>query len=173
MSAESIAKPCAGDERRQRGCPRQPDSIARIPRSARLRRPALRRGAVAVEFALTSGILFLVLFTSIEFMRVNTIVNSTENVAYEAARAAIVPGATNAVAAQTAQNMLRAIGVKGAQLVVQPDPINEDTPEVTVTVRVPLNENSFVMPRFFADDTIVKTCTLSREVQATNSTSGS
>jgi Flp pilus assembly protein TadG len=132
-------------------------------RSARWRRSA-RRGAVAVEFALTASLLFLILFASVEFMRVNTIVNTTENAAYEGARAGVVPGATSTQVQTAATSMLSAIGVRNATITVQPATISEDSPDITVTIGVPLDSNSLIAPRFFLGDTLTKTCTLSREV---------
>jgi Flp pilus assembly protein TadG len=126
--------------------------------------PKHRRGVALVEFALTVPILFLILFVSVEFMRVNTIVNSIENAAYEGARRGIVPGATAAEIIADAKALTDAVGIRGAVIDVQPPTIAEDTPEITVTVNVPADSNAFVAPRFFAGDTISKTCTLSREV---------
>ena len=123
-----------------------------------------RRGAALVEFALTVPILFLILFVSVEFMRVNTIVNSIENAAYEGARRGIVPGTTAEEIIADAKTLTDAVGIRGAVIDVQPATIAEDTPEITVTVNVPADSNAFVAPRFFAGDTITKTCTLSREV---------
>jgi Flp pilus assembly protein TadG len=143
------------------------------PRVEGVRRVHLaRRGAVAVEFALTASLLFFIVFTAIEFMRVNSIVNSTENAAYEGARAAIVPGANDQNAKDAANAMVKATGVRGATVDVQPTTINDDTPEVTVTVSVPLDKNSFIAPRFFLGDTLTKTCTLSREVSNTSVKNG-
>ena len=117
-----------------------------------------------MEFALTAGLLFLILFASIEFMRVNTIVNSAENAAYEGARAGIVPGAKANEVRAAARSMMSAIGVRGARIRVNPSTIEQDTPEITVTVEVPLDRNSFISPRYFLGDTLTKTCTLTREV---------
>jgi Flp pilus assembly protein TadG len=133
-------------------------------RGAGSRRPFSRRGAVAVEFALTASLLFLILFASVEFMRVNTIVNTAENAAYEGARAGVVPGATSSQVQTAANAMLSAIGVRNATVSVQPATIVQTTPDVTVTIGVPLDSNSLIAPRFFLGDTLTKTCTLSREV---------
>ncbi len=140
---------------------------------AQLRLSSARHGAVAVEFALTSSLLFFIVFTAIEFMRVNSIVNSTENAAYEGARAAIVPGATANDAKTAAKAMTKAIGVRGATVDVQPTTIDDDTAEITVTVSVPLDKNSFIAPRFFLGDSLTKTCTLSREIADSALKSGS
>ena len=123
-----------------------------------------RRGAALVEFALTVPLLFLILFVSIEFMRVNTIVNTIENAAYEGARRAIVPGANADQAIAAARALTDAIGVRNPSFDVDPSEIAFDTPEITVTVSVPADDNAFIAPRFFAGDTITKTCTLSREI---------
>ena len=147
-------------------------STGAFSRALSCRRSA-RQGAVAVEFALTASLLFFIVFTAIEFMRVNSIVNSTENAAYEGARAAIVPGAKEQEARDAANAMVKAIGVRGATVDVQPTPINDDTPEVTVTVSVPLDKNSFIAPRFFLGDSLTKTCTLSREIADSALKSGS
>jgi Flp pilus assembly protein TadG len=123
-----------------------------------------RRGAALVEFALTSGLLFFIVLSAIEFMRVNTIVNTSENAAYEGARTAIVPGATAADAIAAAQEMLDVIGTRSAVVTVEPATIQTDTSEITVTVQVPLNANSFIAPKFFLGKTLTKACTLSREI---------
>jgi Flp pilus assembly protein TadG len=136
-------------------------------------RHSARQGAVAVEFALTSGLLFLIVFIAIEFMRVNSIVNSAENAAYEGARAGIVPGAVADDVTTAANAIVKAIGVRNATVSLQPTVINDHTPEVTVTVAVPLDDNSFIAPRFFLGDTLTKTCTLSREIVDTTANGGS
>ena len=52
---------------------------------------ALRRGAVAVEFAITVPFLFLILFGSIEFSRANMLRQTVSQAAYEAARRGDIP----------------------------------------------------------------------------------
>jgi Flp pilus assembly protein TadG len=132
-----------------------------------------RRGAALVEFALTSSLLFLIVFTAIEFMRVNTIVNTSENAAYEGARAGMVPGATADDAIAAAESMLSVIGTRNAVVLVEPATIATDTPEITVTVQVPLNANSFIVPQFFLGKTLTKACTLSREISGSGASGGS
>jgi hypothetical protein len=60
--------------------------------------------------------------------------------------------------------MLSAIGVRNATVTVQPATITQTSPDVTVTIGVPLDSNSLIAPRFFLGDTLTKTCTLSRVV---------
>jgi Flp pilus assembly protein TadG len=159
----------------------QPSTLAirptRVKFAAELRacrrRRGYRRGAALVEFALTSSLLFLIVFTAIEFMRVNTIVNTSENAAYEGARTAIVPGATAADAIAAAQSVLSVIGTRNAVVSVDPQMVETNTVEITVTVQVPLDANSFIVPQFFLGKTLTKECTLSREITDASQGGGS
>ncbi|MGH7199346.1 MAG: hypothetical protein ACREJB_02000, partial [Planctomycetaceae bacterium] len=62
-----------------------------------------------------------------------------------------------------AQSVLDAVGVRNERVTVTPDSIQPDTPEVTVTIEIPLNSNTLVSAKFFRDDTLRRTCTLQRE----------
>jgi Flp pilus assembly protein TadG len=148
-----------------------PGPVPQRPKVGGLRRD--RRGAALVEFALTASLLFLIVFTAVEFMRVNTIVNTSENAAYEGARTGIVPGATAADVIAAAQSTLNVIGTRNAVVSVEPDTIATDTAEITVTVQVPLDDNSFIAPQFFLGKTLTKSCTLSREITNAAPSAGS
>ena len=131
----------------------------------RMRTKQNRKGALTVEFALCFPLLLMMFFAAFEFARANMIRQTAENAAYEGARRAIVPGATADDAKNFAKKMIAIVGAKGADIDVDPEIIKDDTPEVTVTVTVPLNGNGFVAPLFFKDREIVSTTTLSRELQ--------
>ena len=64
------------------------------------RRSKIRRGATAVEFAITAPIFFLFLLASFEFGWLNVIRHTADNAAYEAARVpravAVTPPAVSA-----------------------------------------------------------------------------
>lgn len=122
-----------------------------------------RLGATAVEFAICSPILFLFTFASLEFSRVNMIRQTVENSVYEGCRRGIVPGATAADVADAAQFVLNATSISGAQVTVDPTTITEDTTNVSVSVVVPINENSWVAPLFFSGTQISSNLTLRRE----------
>ena len=94
---------------------------------------------------------------------------SVENAVYEGARRGIVPGATAANCRASAQAVLNSISANGATITVTPTIITKDTPEVTVAVSVPVNNNSWVTPVFFADRTISSEMTLRRERFETSS----
>jgi len=128
------------------------------------RRPrGARRAAVVTEFAICAPLLFLFFFASLEFSRVNMIRQSVENAVYEGARRGIVPGATADNCRASAQAVLNSISAVGAQIDVVPAVITQDTDEITVSVAVPVNSNSWVFPVFFADKTISSSMTLRRE----------
>ena len=122
-----------------------------------------RKGATLVEFAITVPILFLVVFAAIEFSRVNMIHHTVANAAYEGARRGIVPGATEADARGTALAILTAVFVKDAEVTVSPSVITEDTSEIALTIDVPLDQNGWITPKFFAGDVLTNSCTLARE----------
>lgn len=122
-----------------------------------------RKGAVAVEMAFTLPLLFFIVFTSIEFGRMNVIRHTVDNAAYEAARRAIVPGATAQDADDVARSIMRTCGARGVVVAVNPTALNLDTEEVTVTVSVEANENGFLAPRFFDGETMIGRSTLRRE----------
>ncbi len=108
-------------------------------------------------------------FASLEFSRVNMIRQSVENAVYEGARRGIVPGATADDCRAAAQVVLNSISANGATITVTPSAITKDTPEVTVAVSVPVNNNSWVVPFFFRDKVINGSMTLLRERFETSS----
>lgn len=122
-----------------------------------------RAGSVTVEFALTLPLALMLTFAMCEFGRANMLRNTAENAAYEGARAGIIPGSTVAKSKKEAKEVLDILGVTGATIVVSPSIITNSTPEVTVTVTVPLARNLWLSGSFFTKQQIKKTCTLTRE----------
>lgn len=131
------------------------------------RRAGKRRGAAVVEFALVAPLFFLVVFAMFEFSWLNVVRHTADNAAYEAARKAMVPGATVAEVAGEATRILRTIGARGAVVSVSPDPIAVGTGTVTVAIDIPMQNNALVSPRFTATTTIHAESTLRTERVAT------
>jgi Flp pilus assembly protein TadG len=127
------------------------------------RRRAQRRGAAAVEFALTAPIFFLFLLAAFEFGWMNVIRHTADNAAYEAARNVIVPGATAAEARAKADSLLKIVGARGAKITVTPTNVTKDTDEVTVAIDVPMKSNGLILPRFTKNSTIHSESTLRTE----------
>jgi Flp pilus assembly protein TadG len=126
-------------------------------------RRAGRRGAAAVEFALTAPIFFAFLLAAFEFGWMNVIRHTADNAAYEAARTAMVPGATAAEARDTANAILNIVGARGASVTITPSTLSPETEEVTVQVDVPMDSNGLIVPRFTKNKTLTSSSTLRTE----------
>jgi hypothetical protein len=108
-------------------------------------------------------------FAALEFSRVNMIRQTIENATYEGSRRGIVPGATADDCRNAAQLVLNTVSVNDAQIDVAPTVITSETSEVTVSISVPTNSNSWVAPVFFKDKTLSNSMTMRRERFNTNS----
>jgi Flp pilus assembly protein TadG len=122
-----------------------------------------RRGATAVEFALTAPVFFLLLLAAFEFGWMNVIRHTADNAAYEAARTAMVPGATVAEAKAKANNLLGIVGARSATITVTPSELTPETDQVTVAIDIPMNENGLIVPRFTSAKTLHCSSTLRTE----------
>jgi len=122
-----------------------------------------RRGAAAVEFALTAGLAFFFFFAALEFCRVAMIRHTVENALYEGARAGIVPGATAANVTNRAQQILGTLGLRNVTIQVTPNPIVDTTQNVSIRIQVPLNRNLFGPAKFFSGQTVDRTFQMQRE----------
>lgn len=122
-----------------------------------------RRGATVVEFAIVAPVFFLVLMAMFEFTRLNVLRHTADNAAYEAARVAMVPGATADDARREAARLLGVVGARGASIDIRPGVITPATDSVTVSIRVPLDANGWVAPRFTRGRTLESSSTLRTE----------
>ncbi len=127
------------------------------------RRSGTRQGAVAVEMAITLPILFLILFASVEFGHMNVIRHTVDNAAYEAARRAILPGATAASVRTVAEQIMEAVGATGVDVQVTPASLDRRVDEVTVRVSVPFDSNGWITPVLASGSDITGQSTLRRE----------
>jgi Flp pilus assembly protein TadG len=133
------------------------------PGILRRRGPRLRCGAAAVEFALAAPIFFLFLLAAFEFGWLNVIRHTADNAAYEAARTAMVPGATAAEARRKATGLLRIVGARGAKVNITPSVLTPETEQVTVEIDIPMNRNALITPRFAKNGTLHSESTLRTE----------
>lgn len=122
-----------------------------------------REGALAVEFALVVPIVFVLFFGAFEFCRVAMIRHTVDNAVYEGGRRGIIPGGSAQDVSREAQRVLSTIGITGANINVVPARITPTTEEVTVTVTVPLDENTFLPARHFAGRTVTRSLSMQRE----------
>jgi Flp pilus assembly protein TadG len=123
-----------------------------------------RRGATAVEFALTASLLMLFVFASFDYSRTNTVLHTIDNACYEGCRRGIVPGATALDVTNAANSVLSAASIQSAVITVTPSVILPDTPNITVTIDVPINQNAWVTPTFVRNLRFRGTYTLAREI---------
>ena len=135
----------------------------------RYRNNRRRLGAVVVEFAICAPILFMFFFAALEFGRVNMIRQTIENATYEGSRRGIVPGATANDCRNAAQAVLNTVSTNNATVNVSPSVITANTTQVTVSISVPINDNSWVSPFFFKNKTLSNSMTMRRERFGTSS----
>jgi Flp pilus assembly protein TadG len=129
----------------------------------RYKQQTSRRGAVVVEMALCLPLLFFFFLGALEMSRVNMIRQSVENAVYEGSRRGVVPGATANDCRNAARAVLNSISANDADIDVVPATLTDNVPEVTVSVEVPINSNSWVVPFFFRDRFVTSSMTLRKE----------
>ncbi|MDZ4657966.1 MAG: TadE/TadG family type IV pilus assembly protein [Bythopirellula sp.] len=134
-----------------------------MPRISKNNRLKLRRGATAVEFAIVAPIFFLLMLASFEFSRMNVIRHTADNAAYEAARHAMVPGATAAEAVAKANTILNTVGTRGARVTITPTTLGPTVDTINVQIDVPLNQNGWIVPKFTSGRTLTAQSTLRTE----------
>lgn len=122
-----------------------------------------RTGATLVEFAVVFPLILLFFGGTLEIARVLMLKHASDTAAYEAARVAMVPGATAADAIAEANLLLAANGLEETLTTVTPAVITEETAFVTVSVEVPVAPNSWVAPELFIDMTVKSEVTLLTE----------
>ncbi len=122
-----------------------------------------RVGAAAVEFAIVSAVLLLVVCVGFEFSRAIMLQNVVETVAYESARTMIVPGATSAEGRTRAERLLTSATVRQSEVNIEPSTLTDATTQVTVTIRAPYRENSWILPRFLSNHVVESQITLFTE----------
>lgn len=133
----------------------------RNARLAKRRRGPKRIAATLVEFAIVSNVLFVTIFTCMEFARMNMARNLAQDAAYLAARVAIVPGATPIEAEAEGTRIMNAIFPSG--FTVTCSAIGEDTETVSVRVAVQLDEIALFVPMFLGGIELESTATMQTE----------
>lgn len=93
----------------------------------------------------------------------NVLRHTADNAAYEAARCAMVPGATAAEATAKANALLKSIGARNAKVTVSPSTLTPSTTSITVTIDVPMKDNALVIPKFTGKKMIRATSTMRTE----------
>ena len=132
-------------------------------RSCNRSRYHVRRGHVAVEFAMVVPLVFLFFWAAIDIVRFGILRHVADTASYEAARCVIVPGANIDEAKARADEVLATFGIQNATTTVTPNPIRETTAAVTVRVEALVDSNSWILPRFTKGKKLVSETTLLTE----------
>lgn len=130
----------------------------------RTRRTA-RQGGVTVEFAITAGLAFFFFFAAFEFSRVAMIRGTMDNAIYEAGRVGVLPGATAADVERKCREILSICLIRTANVTVNPNPIADDAPTISVRVDLPLDRNLFAPGIFFTGKTLSRSMQMEREAR--------
>ena len=125
--------------------------------------PIRRNGSAVVELALLLPILMLTFCAVLEFSHVLLMRHSADTAAYEAARSAIVVGASAADAEEAAAELLAAARIRNWEVRVDPVVITEATARVEVTVDIPFRSNAWISPFFFRESVISSSVSLLTE----------
>lgn len=134
------------------------------------RRRPRRRGAAAVEFAITAPLLFLVVFGIIETGRALMVQHLLTNAARDGARTAILAGATVDDVQTQVTSYLAGSSVPGTTVTVSPNPLTSADigDPVSVNVQVPFDSiNWLPSPFFFGNVDLEATVTMRRETSST------
>jgi Flp pilus assembly protein TadG len=127
------------------------------------RRYPSRRGAATLEFAFVAPLVLLLFFAAFEFSRFSSLRHSAHLAAFEGARRGIVPGATSKDVQSQVANILDSVQIQGATVTISPTAIANSSPTVTVTVSIPIGDNTWVPLKFLRDTQMEAECTLRRE----------
>ena len=135
-------------------------------RSRCQRRRRHRRGAAVVEFAITTPIVFMFFGGIIILAQASLLRDTAQHAAYEGARAVIMPGVDVEMAEAASSAILATVGAQVANIDVQPANLTTSTPEVTVTVALPMGANLWLQAPWLPDSWLVEeSITLRREVE--------
>jgi hypothetical protein len=122
-----------------------------------------RKAAVTVEFAVSSGIVFVLFFAALEFCRAVSVRQAQELALYEGGRVGIVAGAKAADVHAEASRILTISGIRSSTITVSPDPITDETDSVSVRIRIPLGSNMFGPVNLFQGKVLDRTLVMKRE----------
>lgn len=141
-----------------------------VPAARQRRRPSRRRchrerrGVSVVEFAIVANVMLAIVLICIEFTRLNMLRNLTQDAAYFAARAAMVPGATEDDAVAEAERILAILNTQDAEIDVNGGAgVTDDTKELSVQIRVPVGPNALFASPFTGEKHIEATAVMKTE----------
>jgi hypothetical protein len=125
---------------------------------------ARRMGAAVVEFAIVAPVFFLLVLGMIEFGRMVMVQQVLTNASREGARVAVLDGTTAQEVFSRVQALLEPAGIRRAEILLDPNPPSLAGPgqPVTVTVRVPFRQVSWLPAPFFLRNVTLQGITVMR-----------
>lgn len=127
-----------------------------------------RRGAVAVEFAILVMLFVVIMLGILEFGRAIQVQQVITNAAREAARRAIVPGATDQQIQNVVNRYMVAAGIRGHNVVVQVNGAQTNLAGATshdaisVSVSVPYSQVRWIATNWIANDANLEATVVTR-----------
>ncbi|MDG2014344.1 MAG: pilus assembly protein [Pirellulaceae bacterium] len=127
-----------------------------------MRQKKKRSGAAAVEFAMVSPFLFLMVWGCIELTRYNLMKNVTYHAAFESARIGVKPGATAEDIIEEALFQMKYV-CDECTVIVTPSEIDMNTDEITVAVQVDIRQQGLVAIQYFDNPILEASFTIRRD----------
>ena len=125
-----------------------------------------RKGATAVEFAISVPILFLVTWGCVEMTRYNLVKNVANQSAFEAARIGVKPGATAQEVEDEARQQMKFV-CDDCEVVVIPSVITSNTDFITVEIQVDIRDQGLLIAQYFDNPILEASFTIRRDNVAT------
>jgi hypothetical protein len=123
-----------------------------------------RAGTTSLEFAIVAPVMFFIIFGSLELTRMAMLQHMAQDAAYDAARHAMVSGATVQEAIDKANETLDLFNAAGATVNVNGGHGLQTTDQfITVEITIPMEDNALFLRQFFAGRDIVASISLRRE----------
>jgi TadE-like protein len=122
-----------------------------------------RKGAAAIEFALVSPLLILLIFSSLELGRAVMVRHMLEEAALAGARVATTDNATKQQVLDMVDDAMAKANVTGYSVVVNPDPPGQADLQTPVTVSVSVNYDQvkwMALSKYMGNKTLTGTCVL-------------
>ncbi len=123
-----------------------------------------KSGAAIVEFAIVAPVFFLLVLGMIEFGRMVMVQQVLTNASREGARVAVLDGTTPQEVFSRVQSLLEPAGIRGAEILLDPNPPSLAGPgePVRVTVQVPFRQVSWLPTPFFLRNITLRATTVMR-----------
>jgi hypothetical protein len=122
-----------------------------------------RKGAAAVELAIISPVLLLLIAGSLEFGQAVMVKNLLEETARAGCRVATMEGATEADVLEVIDAAMEIADIAGYTVTIDPNPPGaaEHLEPITVSVSIPFSGVSWLAaPTFLSDETLTGTCVM-------------